>query len=521
MGAADIDVLVVGAGPTGLVLAAELARHGATCRIIDAGGAPVEQSRAIGIQARTLELLQTMGVAEAFTTAGLHVHAVNLYSGAKPIVRLAFEGLESAFPYVLTLAQSETERILAEHLERLGGRIERGVMLTGFAADDDAVAATLQRADGVVESVRARWLAGCDGAHSTVRRQLDLPLEGKTYQFDFMLADLTVDGPLAGDEAHIFIVEPGLLAIFPLPGGQHRLVIDIAAGVPHADDFETCRALVAERAPIALDLSRPRSFSTFRIHARMVARLQAGRVFLLGDAAHIQSPALAQGMNTGIQDAVNLAWKLGLVARGVGAPSLLDSYEAERRPVEQSVLQQTDLVTRLVSLEAPLARSLRDRLVPVLLSFDAVRQRARRAVSELAVHYRQSPIVEEHWQPQGPAAGDRAPDMDLTAWDGTRETTLLEALRQARHVLVLALDARVPNALRQQFDAVATAIQASLGDVVHVYRPSRDVGDWPAICLIRPDGYTGFRGSSAHVPELTAFLQRMFPGRVIAPAAIS
>jgi hypothetical protein len=150
-----------------------------------------------------------------------------------------------------------------------------------------------------------------------------------------------------------------------------------------------------------------------------------------------------------------------------------------------------------------------------------VRQRAQRAVSELAVNYRQSPIVEEHWQPQGPTAGDRVPDMALTAWDGTRETTLLEALRQGRHILLLALDARVPEPLRQQFDTLAKRVQADLGDLVHVYRPSGDVGDWPAICLIRPDGYIGLRGSTAHVPELTAFFERMFPGRVAAPAAIS
>jgi 2-polyprenyl-6-methoxyphenol hydroxylase-like FAD-dependent oxidoreductase len=510
---ADIDMLVVGAGPTGLVLAAELARHGASLRIIDAASAPSQQSRAIGIQARTLELLQMMGLADEFTQRGLHVHAVNLYSGAKPIARLAFDGLESAFPYVLTLPQSETERILADHLERLGGRVERGIKLTGFAADADGVTATLEHADGEVETLRTRWLAGCDGAHSVVRNRLEQPFEGKTYQFDFVLADLQVDWALPNDEAHAFITDTGLLAIFPLPGNRHRVIIDVSMTDPPEANFEAFQALVAARAPIALALHDPQWVSAFRIHARMVARLQAGRVFLLGDAAHIHSPALAQGMNTGIQDAVNLAWKVGLTARGIADPGLLDSYEAERRPVEHGVLQQTDLMTRLVSLEAPLARGLRDRLMSALLSFDVVRQRARRTVSELAVHYRQSPIVEEHWQAQGPPAGDRVPEMALTAWDGSRETTLLEALRQARHVLLLALDARVPKALQQSFDMIAKQVQDSLGDLIHVYRPSADVGDWPAICLIRPDGYVGFRGSSAHVPELSQFLDRMLPGR--------
>ena len=513
----DIDVLVVGAGPTGLVLAAELARHGASFRVIDAAAAPTEQSRAIGIQARTLELLQVMGLADRFTARGVPIHAVNLHSGDKVIMRLALDGLESAFPYVLSLAQSETEQILIEHLERLGGRIERGVKLTELVQEDDGVGATLERGAGDVETVRARWVAGCDGAHSTVRNQLSLPFEGKTYHFEFMLADLHVDGPLATDEANVFLGEAGLLAIFPLPDDRHRLVVDIS-GAHREPDFETCQALVAERVPLALTLRDPKWVSAFHIHARMVAHLQEGRVFLLGDAAHIHSPALAQGMNTGIQDAVNLAWKLGLAARGIAAPDLLDSYEAERQPVEHNVLQQTDLMTRLVSLEAPLARTLRDRLIPVILSFDAVRQRVRRMVSELAVNYRQSPIVEEHWQPQGPVAGDRAPAMALTAWDGSRETDLLEALRQGSHIVLLALDARVPDALRQQFDVLARQVQADFGELVHVYRPTADVGDWPPISVIRPDGYTGFRGSTAHGPELTAFLARLFPSRRAAAA---
>lgn len=509
----EIDVLVVGAGPTGLVLAAELARHGASCRIVDAAAAPTQQSRAIGIQARTLELLQVMGLADAFTRDGLAIHAVNLYSGAKPIARLAFDALESAFPYALSLPQSATEQILGAHLERLGGRVERGVKLTGFAPAADSITVTLEHAAGEIETVATRWLAGCDGAHSVVRQQLELPFEGKTYQFDFLLADTRLEWALAGDEAHVFITEAGLMAVFPLPSGHHRLVLDIAGSETHEIDFAACQALVAARAPLDIALSDPRWISTFRIHARMVSRLQEGRVFLLGDAAHIHSPALAQGMNTGIQDAINLAWKLGLVARGVGDPSLLDSYQAERRPVDHSVLQQTDLVTRLVSLEAPLARGLRDRLMSVLLSFDVVRQRAGRTVSELAVHYRHSPIVEEHWQPQGPIAGDRVPEMALTAWDGSRETTLLEALRQAKHILLLTLDERVPAELRGAFDAVARQIQASLGDLIHVYRPTTNIDDWPAICLIRPDGYVGFRGSTAHMPELSTFLGHLFPGR--------
>jgi len=516
---AQSDVLVVGAGPTGLVLAAELARHGASFRIIDAAPAPSEKSRAIGIQARTLELMQSMGLADTFVGRGLHIHAVNLYSGAKPIVRLAFEGLESAFPYILTLAQSETERILTDHLERLGGHVERGVKLTAFQQDDTGITATLERGDGEIEAARVRWLAGCDGAHSTVRHQLELPFEGKAYQFDFLLADVHLAWSLPNDEAHVFITDAGLLAVFPLPAGRHRLVIDMSADERRATSFEECQAIVAERTPIEIALDDPRWVSDFRIHARMVARLQEGRVFLLGDAAHIHSPALAQGMNTGIQDAVNLAWKIGLVAQGASDPTLLDSYEAERRPVEQSVLQQTDFVTRLVTLEGQVARTLRDRLAAVISSFDMVQQRARRTVSELAVHYRQSPIVEEHWQPQGPPAGDRVPEMRLTAWDGSRETTLLEALRQAKHILLLALDARVPDALQRAFDDVAKQVQASLGDLIHVYRPATDVEEWPAICLIRPDGYVGFRGNSAHVPELAAFLARLFPGRV--PAAVA
>ncbi|MBV8169924.1 MAG: FAD-dependent monooxygenase, partial [Alphaproteobacteria bacterium] len=424
----------------------------------------------------------------------------------------AFEALDTPFPYVLSLAQSETERILADHLERLGGTVERGVALTEFTQDATGVTAMIQRGDGEIDAVRVGWLAGCDGAHSAVRHQLELPFEGKTYPIDVLLVDARVAWDLPNDEVHVFITEAGLLGVFPMPGQRQRVVVDIS-GIAHGTaDFPLCQRLIAARAPVAMTLSDPGWVSEFHLHARMVARLQESRVFLLGDAAHIHSPALAQGMNTGIQDAVNLAWKLGLVARGVADASLLDSYEAERRPVEQGVLQQTDLVTRLVTMEAPIARTLRDALAPLLSGFDAIQQRARRSISELAVHYRQSPIVEEHWQPQGPPAGDRVPDMRLTAWDGSRETRLLEALRQGRHILLLALDGAVPGALQEEFEALARQVQDTLGDLVHVWRPSVDVGEWPAICVIRPDGYVGFRGNSAHVPELAAFLDRMFPG---------
>jgi 2-polyprenyl-6-methoxyphenol hydroxylase-like FAD-dependent oxidoreductase len=342
--------LIVGAGPTGLVMAHELARDGIQCRLIDKAAHRAMESRAIAIHSRTVETFELMRLADAFLSAGHRIAGVNVYGEHGRIAHAAFGMLETRYPFVLGVPQDETERILEECLARLGVRVERNTELVSMAQHESSVAARLRTADRVQE-VEADWLLGCDGAHSTVREQLGISFSGATYPEHFVLADVKVAGDLDHAEAQVWLQREGALAFFPLPEDRWRLiVINSPPGWHDEPGLAQCQALVDERGLDRLRLGDPRWTAVFRIHRREAARFRKGRVFLLGDAAHIHSPVGGQGMNMGIQDAFNLGWKLSLVLGNRGHPRLLESYEAERKPVDEAVIRQTDRATRVVSL---------------------------------------------------------------------------------------------------------------------------------------------------------------------------
>jgi 2-polyprenyl-6-methoxyphenol hydroxylase-like FAD-dependent oxidoreductase len=427
-------VLVVGAGPVGLTMGCELRRHGVACRVVDKLVVPTDKSKALGVHARTLECLTFAGIADRFVAAGNKMHGTNAYADGKRVVHVSFDEIVSPYPYVLLLAQNETERLLAERLAELGVAVERGTELTGFTQDDDGVTATLARAGGEAETARFAWVVGCDGAHSAVRKQLGLPFEGVPYEEAFALGDLRVDWSVPDDEIHAFLSAEGGIVCFPFGrDGRWRVIAECDAKDPTVEDFE--RLLRACGAPAA-KLSEPRWLASFRIHRRIVPRYKTARAFLAGDAAHIHSPVGGQGMNTGMQDAINLAWKLGLVDAGAASPRILDSYEAERRPVAAQTLSGTDLATRAFTLRNPVAREIRDRVMTLLSGLEMVQRRVLTTASEIGVGYRSSPIVAERRAPVGratvgkrvgeaptvgdwldfgggPRAGDRVPDVTI------------------------------------------------------------------------------------------------------------
>ena len=450
------DVLIVGAGPTGLALALCLARWKVPFRLVDRALALAVGSRAIGVQARTLELLEQHRVVDALLAAGHRGHAGNILAGTRRIIRIDFDPLDSRYPFLLFVDQSETERALAQALATLDGTIERGVEFLGLEQSSQRVSATLEHADGYVETVEADWLVGADGAHSVVRHGLGIPFEGEAIEQAFMLADLHIEWDLPDDEFHIFLSREGLTAIFPLGGGRYRLIADAApdpvvpgratarpvapnpAG-PRLDEphpaaaavgatpgveskaggptLEECQAIVSGRVAHPATLSALGWSSRFKIHSRMVTTLHKGRVLLAGDAAHIHSPAGAQGMNTGIQEAMNLAWKLALIQRG--APlRLLETYHAERHPIERDVLRQTAFVTRMGMADHGWLMMVRDRIAPLLTALGPVRNAARRGISELAVHYRRGPLCFDRLLDGGAQAGDRAPDAWVEVLEG-------------------------------------------------------------------------------------------------------
>ena len=511
-------VLIVGAGPTGLVAAYELARAGICCRLIDKDAHRATQSRAIAIHPRTVETFELMGLADAFLAAGQRITGVNNYGESGRIAHLDFGALDTSYPFVLGVPQDETERLLEEHVGRSGVTVERNTELVGLAPQGGAMTAQLLHGDQI-EEVAADWVLGCDGAHSAVRDKLGISFSSGTYPERFLLADIKVGGELDHNEAQVWMHGDGPVAFFPLPEDRWRLIVgNSPADWEDEPSLTQCQVLLDERGLGRFKLADPRWTAVFRIHRRIAGNFRQGPAFLLGDAGHIHSPVGGQGMNMGMQDAVNLAWKLGLVIGHGGNPALLDSYEAERRPVDQAVVRQTDRATRLVTLHAPAIRFIRDHLLSLATRLPPIVEKLGEAISGIAVDYRSSPIVADHAPGAvGPHAGDRAPDAVVGDAQGV-VTSLYKLVAQHRHLLLLVGDGQglspdVPK-LGPQPIAVrrVTAPGVPGGDLVdRTGELAWRYGSAAMAYLIRPDGYVGFRGTWSDLPRhLPAHLSKLF-----------
>jgi 2-polyprenyl-6-methoxyphenol hydroxylase-like FAD-dependent oxidoreductase len=516
-------VLVVGAGPTGLALALSLLRHGVRCRIVDRSPAPVTESRALGVQARTLEVLHAVGVDADMVARGVRVPAGSLHFDGGREARIGFGGLPTAYPYVLILPQSETEAILAARLAAAGVAVERGVEVSGLTQDEDGVTLALGHPDGGREDARGAWVAGCDGAHSTVRQALGVRFEGGVYDERFWLADVRLRWHAPPETLHLFLGRGGLLGVLPLTGGYHRLVLTVPGA--HTGDDRTPALAEVERlaraaGPPDLTIEEAIWISSFRVPRRIARRFRVGRVFLAGDAAHVHSPAGGQGMNTGIQDAANLAWKLARVLRGAARDRLLDTYEVERIPVARDVLRGTDALTRMVLLRQPLLRALRDRLLPRLLALAPVQRAVTEQIAELSVRYRSSPIVVQRAATRV-RAGDRLPEAHLR--DGVRTLRLYDLLADPRHTaLWLTAGDRLPGALAAD---LATRFAEALA--VHIVHPAAAAGAFTdpdaglqrvlgaraaTLYVVRPDGYVGLVVSPPDADVVAAYFTRLANG---------
>jgi len=391
------EVLIAGAGPTGLVLALWLTRQGVGVRIIDRTDAPGTTSRALAVQARTLELYRQLDLAAAVVERGRQVPAVNLWARGTPAARVALGNVGehlTAYPFLEIFPQDEHEQLLIRRLEELGVVVERRTELTGFTDTGAGVRVELRTAEGTAESAEAHYLAGCDGARSTVRAELGTGFPGGTYRQVFYVADIEGTGAPMNGELHIDLDEADFLGVFPLAGaGRARLigtVRDERAEHPESLRFED----VSQRAiqHLKLAVTRINWFSTYHVHHRVAAHFGRGRVFLVGDAAHIHSPVGGQGMNTGIGDAINLAWKLAAVLGGRADAALLATYEAERIGFAQRLVATTDRVFSFATAQGKVADVLRTRLVPSLLAgalaLEPVREYLFRTVSQIMVNYR-------------------------------------------------------------------------------------------------------------------------------------
>jgi 2-polyprenyl-6-methoxyphenol hydroxylase-like FAD-dependent oxidoreductase len=524
-----IDVLVVGAGPVGLTLACELARNGVTCRTIDKAATPVSTSRALMLFSRTLEVFQMMGMVEPVLAAGHQLAGIAIYNRNAQIGHIGFGALASRYRFVLSLPQSETERLLTEHLTHLGKSVERERELVGLAQSSDGIEAVIRDPRGAEETFKARWVAGCDGARSTVRQLSGLSFEGGACSETFVLADLKLDGPIDAIHIHLFLTEARPLVIFPFRNGLFRVIADVEAeteggstGDPTYDDIQE---IVRRRTDVGIRLSDPVWLSRFHIHHRKIPEFRTGRVFLAGDSAHIHSPAGGQGMNIGIQDAFNLAWKIALVAHGKSPETLLNSYSEEREPVASMVLKLTDRITRMGALHNPIGQQLGNTLLPLVTGMDYVEDRIAETLSEVAIRYRQSSIIADK-SAKALRAGGRAPDYEFLRGTDRRAVRLYDLLREPVHHLLVFPDAHGGVASKN----VAVEIAQNFNDVVKVFlvecaasADSEDVlldcdglagelydAEPGAIVLIRPDGYVGFRGNVGHADELRSYLAEIF-----------
>jgi 2-polyprenyl-6-methoxyphenol hydroxylase-like FAD-dependent oxidoreductase len=507
----DCEVLIVGAGPTGLVLALWLTSCGVSVRIIDRSATAGTTSRALAVQARTLELYeQQQGLAQAVVERGHRVPAVNLWARGERAARLQFETIGAQltrYAFLLIFPQDEHERLLLERLQALGVSVERPTELTAFKDDGARIVAQLRTPAGE-RTCEARYLAGCDGARSVVRDGIGTGFPGGTYRQVFYVADIEAAGPAIDGELHVDLDEADFLAVFPLAGaGRVRLVgavRDERAEHPETLGF----ADVSGRAIQHMDLQvrRVNWFSTYHVHHRVAGAFAGGRAFLLGDAAHIHSPVGGQGMNTGIGDAINLAWKLASVLRGRAAPSLLESYPIERMAFARRLVATTDRVFSFVSAEGAIADLVRTRLAPAVLaratSIAAVREFLFRTVSQVMVNYRGMPLSEGRaGQVHG---GDRLP------WVAQHSHDNYAPLREPRWQLHVYGEVREP--LRAACQARALPLHTFAFTPAHEAAGLRR----DACYLLRPDTYVAL----ASCEQDPAALERYFAGRQLGrPAA--
>ncbi len=494
-------ILVVGAGPTGLSLAIELGRRGVAFRLVDKATARSDKSRALAVQARSLELMRPWGVADELVACGRKVLAAQFFVEKKPSAQVDFGDIgvdDTPYPHLLFASQAETERLCDEALARLGGRIERGVELESARDDGDGVTVGLRHDGARLETARFDWVVGCDGAHSAVRHAAGLEFAGGAYAEDFVLADLEIawDAP---ERLYFFLGKGKNAVVFPLAGGLKRIIglsgAPPAEGAADEPSLEELEALLREVCPFALSLGRVQWKARFRLHHRGVSRYRAGRLFVAGDAAHIHSPAGGQGMNTGIQDACNLGWKLALVARDQAPATLLDSYDEERRPVGKRLLQFTDRLFSAATSSNPLVIWARNRLVPVfaprLMATAARRKIAFRFVSQLGIRYSGSSLSGD-----APGCGLRAPDAIL---DGGKH--LVDAFASPLHHLLVFGDGA-------DFLRAATARWAPhldgvvVGDATARRRYGISGDGW---VLVRPDQYVAARAQAYDDTALEAY----------------
>ena len=512
----DTDVLIVGAGPTGLMLANQLARRGVKPRIIDRHSGPAQQSRAMAVQARTMEIYSKMGIIDKALSLGERATGANMWANGRWTARIPVGDIGqsmSPFPFVLMLGQDDNELIMGEKLRDYGVAVEWNTELTAIEQHPDHVDVTLKLPDGSTSNIKATWVAGCDGSRSPVRELSGIKFPGAPYEQTFFVADTEATGSMKPGELNVYLWKDGFHLFFPMRGKDGWRVIGILPKDLRQRDeltFEDVVPAIQQEAGTNLNFKACHWFSTYRIYHRAAERFRDRRCFLLGDAAHIHSPAGAQGMNTGLQDAYNLAWKVALVVQGRADAALLDTYEQERIPVAKRLLETTDRAFQLIVSDGWLGSLFRTRILANVaaraMKFERVRKLAFRTIAQIGISYPASTLSQaiSGLPKDAPAAGDRFPWMRLKFAANDTAEDLFERLDDRKfNLLVIGQSPIAPQTLDDFGDLLrihTAADPANTAELARAKVPQR------SLYLLRPDGHVGLCGTSFDAATIKRYL---------------
>jgi len=492
----DTDVLIIGAGPTGLALACQLIRYGVDFIVIDRKETTTPHSKAIGVQARTLEIYEQIELAEPLIALGAPAATAKMFAGGKLRGEICFAELGkgmSPYPYVLFVEQGLHEKLLYEHIKAHGKDIRWQTELENFSHDANGVSARLRKSSGESETVEAKYLVGSDGAKSLVRHSLGLHFEGSTFERIFYVADVRLEWEHGHDALQVFLMRNSLLAFFPMTGEKQYRIVGTFPEEFLKDEgdilYEEIEEQIKLDADLALDITEVNWFSTYKVHTRHVNKFSEGRCFLAGDSAHIHTPAGAQGMNTGIQDGYNLAWKLALVLDRDANEKLLDTYNEERLPNAEALMKTTDRFFNLAAGKNLFFAFARLYIFPYvgqfLFGLNAVKRFVFPRISQIAINYRKSSLSKSHGS-FNVQAGDRMPWIEV---DGR---SIYDDLREPRFHLVIFSDGKtdippLPDELMKQWmGQIDSHFFTFEPRVAEIFGTSRSF-----FLILRPDNYIG------------------------------
>ncbi|MGF1450166.1 MAG: FAD-dependent monooxygenase [Opitutales bacterium] len=543
------DVLLVGAGPVGLTLAGELLRRGVSVRLLERHSAPFEGSRAFCVQARTLEVLNGLGVTEQLLTQGTPIRGMRVYAEGKLLLQAGLTGGTTRYDFALDLPQLKLEEALKQRVAELGCVPECPRTLMDFTADAEGVTARVTKpTNGGVETIRARYLIGCDGSQSTVRTRLGIPTEATAPRVDFNAMDVHLRWSEDPQQWHLFFHPRGSLFCYPMEGDVWRMLLEADAGAAPARISP--KDLLARMGQVGAPPAKVQAvFSSqlYPVFPRIARQFQQGRVFLAGDAAHVHHPVGSHGMNSGLQDAVNLAWKIACVVHGLADDSLLDTYHVERREACEEAVRLASRMHRLGILEGSIGAGLRDRLVPLLANTEFFQERARNSLEVLDITYPHSPLSRQlrRREALSPfhthsrhllAAGVRLPDLPVTAAVSGAALNLHRLLGESALTALVFLHSTENENLLGQVDSILHRVHETQSNLLKAYvisgrRPPPALTPWieqifldvrhrvhrlcqslhrPTLIVARTDGYAGLVAAPPTVKALEDYLADYF-----------